>query len=103
MAQVKYRKIVIRGNTVNGETNEFGSWMKFSGTKALLTISYCMNLQPKTITRFMQLADGYGEPGFFPAGYDWSGIRDSSAAARAAMYKLAIKLLGNTKLPWEKK
>lgn len=32
------------------------------------------------------LADGYGEPGTIPPqGYDWSGVRDSTPAARRRM------------------
>lgn len=35
------------------------------------------------------LSDGYGEQGYIPEqGYDWSGIRDSTAEAVDAMYEL---------------
>jgi hypothetical protein len=40
----------------------------------------------KSLIRIMRLADGYGAPGFFPSGYDWSGIRDSSQEAIEVMY-----------------
>lgn len=38
------------------------------------------------------MQDGYGEPGTMPSqGYDWSGIRDSSPAAIAAMYEAVVR------------
>lgn len=42
------------------------------------------------LVRIMRLADGYGEPGFFPGGYDWSGIRDSSQESVEAMYAATL-------------
>lgn len=40
----------------------------------------------ENLVAIMREADGYGEPGFFPAGYDWSGIRDSTVESVEAMY-----------------
>lgn len=45
----------------------------------------------QNLIRIMQLADGYGEPGFFPGGYDWSGIRDSSQEAVEDMYAATLR------------
>ena len=45
--------------------------------------------------RIWQLSDGYGEPGYVPVqGHDWSGIRDSSPEAVAAMHAVAAEALG---------
>jgi len=35
------------------------------------------------------LSDGYGEPGFVPGDYDWSGIRDSTRPAIWEMFDVA--------------
>lgn len=43
------------------------------------------------ISRIYALSDGYGEVGLIPEqGYDWSGIRDSSPQAVAAMHELVV-------------
>jgi len=39
------------------------------------------------------LADGYGEAGLFPSGYDWSGIRDSSDMSKILMAETAMRIL----------
>lgn len=45
------------------------------------------------ITALYALADAYGEQGLVPEqGYDWSGVRDSSPAALAQMYRLTLIL-----------
>ena len=76
-------------------------WILFSAGRTLFMIDMAMELFPKSIRQFMSFADGYGEPGYFPGGYDWSGIRDSSAQAKALMLTLAEKLLAGRKMPWE--
>jgi len=65
----------------------------FSATISLFAISQAMDLEPNSIGRFMDIADGYGEPGFFPCGYDWSGIRDSSESSVAKMFQRAKEIL----------
>jgi len=86
----KYRNIVIDGNTVIGESNEFGSWYNFRAHLPLMFIQHAIS-DPKALKAVMALADGYGSPGFFPSGYDWSGIRDSTEEAHAAMFETAKK------------
>ena len=66
----------------------------FSACLTLFAISLAMDLSGgHSIGRFMSLADGYGAPGYFPGGYDWSGFRDSSPAAIAKMFELAKETL----------
>jgi len=46
-------------------------------------------------TQVWDYSDGYGEPGYVPPqGYDWSGIRDSSAVAKGRMAR-AVKAYFN--------
>lgn len=65
---------------------------KFVGKLQLFAIDLAMMLEGN-LGAFMKLADGYGAPGFFPSGYDWSGIRDSSDLAKGKMFVLAVLTL----------
>jgi hypothetical protein len=65
----------------------------FSASVNLLAVSLAMEIVPQSITQFMNLADGYGEAGLFPSGYDWSGIRDSSDMSKTLMSELAQTVL----------
>lgn len=99
--KVRYRNVTVKGREISGEHNKYGSWMKFSGTVSLMRIGAVLDKHPRTIRAFMALADGYGSPGFFPSGYDWSGIRDSSKATIKAMEALAVRLWEPGPWPWE--
>lgn len=95
----EYRKVKIAKNgVITGEHNKYGDWMKFEANRDLMLVEFAIEANSRTITQFMRLADGYGVAGFFPDGYDWSGIRDSSDGARKAMGALAERLLG-AKIP----
>lgn len=100
-----YRNIQIDGDKVSGEYQEQGSksWNLFSGCLPLMRISAVIDSQPRSLRQFMALADGYGERGLFPSGYDWSGIRDSSPEALREMDELAKWLNGNKGWGWEAK
>jgi hypothetical protein len=91
-ADVKYDS----RNKIEGLTNMgFGEKVdvKFSASPDLMAVSLAMELDGSSITLFMRLADGYGTPGYFPGGYDWSGIRDSTPAAIERMFIAAKKIL----------
>jgi hypothetical protein len=66
---------------------------RFSAIISLFAIRLAMDVEPKSIGLFMSIADGYGSPGFFPGGYDWSGIRDSSDQAIDKMFERARQIL----------
>lgn len=68
----------------------------FSATLTLFSIRLCMDIKPETLGEFMEIADGYGAAGFFPGGYDWSGIRDSSPQAVLDMFHLAQSRLADS-------
>lgn len=66
----------------------------FSAGLRLMAVDLALELKgPPAFEPIMALADGYGEPGAFPGGYDWSGIRDSSEEAKEAMFAKARELL----------
>lgn len=65
----------------------------FSAHPTLLAVSLAMELVPRSVSQLMRLADGYGAPGFFPGGYDWSGFRDSTEDAKDKMFDVATRLL----------
>jgi hypothetical protein len=67
--------------------------VRFSSSPNLFLVTLAMDLKPDTLHQFMAMADGYGQRGFFPDGYDWSGIRDSSQEARVEMGNLARRML----------
>jgi hypothetical protein len=93
----KFRNVTYDGKAITGEkavgTPSKDNWCKFSATPNLMAIELAMYLNDTTITEFMALADGYGSPGFFPSGYDWPGIRDSSHGSLACMFQLARRRL----------
>lgn len=59
---------------------------RFTASLNLFAIMLAMDLKPSSIADFMNMADGYGERGYFPGGYDWSGIRDSSKESVTEMF-----------------
>lgn len=76
---------------VGGEQSYDGgkSWHRFSAWLPLLRIDMAM-ANARAFDAIWALQDGYGEAGYEPAqGYDWSGIRDSSPEAVAAMERVA--------------
>ena len=83
--------------TIEGEQTIGRSFCKFSACIELMAISLAMEVLPRSISTFMSFADGYGEPGCFPGGYDWSGIRDSSKPAVKKMFFAARHILDNHK------
>ena len=91
-ANVKYDRCT---GEIEGDTNMgIGNAMyKFSAGVKLLAVNLAMEVEPQTIVQFMSLADGYGEAGLFPSGYDWSGIRDSSDMSKILMAELAQRIL----------
>jgi hypothetical protein len=77
-------------------------WTPFSGTPELMRIRHVISLGGDAVYRsFYQLADGYGVKGYVPPqGLDWSGIRDSSDEAIAAMDAVSRKW-HPMPFPWE--
>ena len=67
--------------------------MRFSASPDLLAVALAMEIEGSSIMTFMRFADGYGHPGSFPAGYDWSGIRDSTPKAVERMFSMAKRIL----------
>ena len=56
--------------------------------------------QAELLTRTWLLQDGYGDPGYTPPqGWDWSGIRDSTDEAMAAMAAEVRRLFGAWGIP----
>jgi len=93
-AKVKFNP---RNGSITGMTN-MGNGKEpdvcFSASVRLLAIELAMQFKPACLTRIWALQDGYGEPGFWPAqGYDWSGIRDSTDAAKNRMFAVAREVL----------
>jgi hypothetical protein len=79
-----------------------GDYYAFSGRPDLMRIDHAIGAAPNAVSdAIVALADGYGAPGFFPGGYDWSGVRDSSDEALAAMDALAVAWHGDRAWPWE--
>ena len=104
--QKVYRNVTIDGDKITGEYNYtaklagdlamFGedvegvSWTRFSATKNLFRIGEAIRVSDEAFDRIWATQDGYGVPGFTPIqDYDWSGIRDSSDEAIAAMDDIA--------------
>lgn len=104
--EVEYRNLSYDPATgrIEGErSNEWfdgDSWFMFRATRNLFLIDEAIRLYPNQLQNFMSMADGYGEPGNFPGGYDWSGIRDSSAQAKVQMMNFAEVLLKGRTMPW---
>lgn len=95
-----YRNVTREGDTVEGEESFDGGerWIRFSANWSLFRIREALwSSQPgepegHAYRRIWALQDGYGEPGTTPVqGYDWSGIRDSSPEAIAAMNAVAAE------------
>jgi hypothetical protein len=105
MSEKRYRNVVISGDQISGEYtdkySDFQRWTVFRGSLPLMRIRTAHEMSDSVLLEIMKKADGYGEPGLFPCGYDWSGIRDSSATAIAAMDEIAKKAWGNRPWPWE--
>lgn len=89
----RYRNVKCSLRGISGETSRFGGWTRFASSPNLFLVSLAMDLMPDSLMKFMALADGYGMKGYFPGGYDWSGIRDSSQEARVEMGDYARVLL----------
>lgn len=97
-SEVKYEaasgKIEGRTNMGSESYNLNSNPVLFSANIKLLAIRIAMDVESRMIRRFMNEADGYGQRGSFPSGYDWSGIRDSSEASVAKMFEIAKGILG---------
>jgi hypothetical protein len=96
----KYFDVKFDGKVITGKSNMGSKAFEkdpvlFSSSPSLMAIRLAMDFEPKSITKFMSIADGYGEPGLFPGGYDWSGIRDSSPTAVTSMFGTAKRILKN--------
>jgi hypothetical protein len=90
----KYKDLTFKKSLIFGQkTMLSGDWIRFEASKSLFLVDLAMEFVPKSLRYFMNLADGYGFPGYFPGGYDWSGIRDSSKDALAKMQEVAIGIL----------
>ena len=101
--ETHYRSVVWKGNHAEGEADIDGScrtWCRFSGGLELMLISLAQET-PGGHPAIWALQDGYGAPGSTPIqGYDWSGIRDSSPDAIAAMFAKAKELLALVPIRW---
>jgi hypothetical protein len=99
----EYRNIKIDGKTITGEHKRYDSWMSFSGNLDLMKIRLVIDSEdhiPKAVIRkIWNLSDGFGK-GVSSRG-DWSGIRDSSPEAIAAMLKVAEDIWQGLPWPWE--
>lgn len=97
-----YRNLTVTGERVQGEYSYNGvNWICFSGILPLMRIGVACDL-PGGLRKIMKLADGYGAPGLFPGGYDWSGIRDSTPDSMARMDAVAKEMWGDQPWPWER-
>jgi hypothetical protein len=99
-AALKYEAVQYSGGEITGKTNmgfEGPCDTSFAWGLSLFAVNLAMELLPNSITQFMSVADGYGIAGYFPGGYDWSGIRDSSPKAVAAMLVMARMVLSHFK------
>lgn len=77
-------------------------WVKFSGWPPLMKIRYAIEHGPTNVqNNIIAFSDGYGEPGYMPGGFDWSGIRDSTVHAIKCMERVADKWWGSKPWPWE--
>lgn len=78
-----------------GDTAEVLDVAKVDGWKLVVAIAHsgcCTDVPSELLdylgNRVWNIQDGYGEPGYTPCqGWDWSGIRDSSQAAKERMIK----------------
>lgn len=68
-------------------------WIDFSAELKLFSIDKAMDYPGPSFKRMAKLADGFGAPGYFPSGWDWSAVRDSSPEAIDAMFKIAQEVL----------
>jgi hypothetical protein len=81
----------VTGMTNRGQGDKIDK--AFSASPNLLAVELALEIDGGSITTFMRFADGYGTAGYFPMGYDWSGIRDSTPGARSRMFAEAKKIL----------
>lgn len=96
-----YRNITIEGDLIDGQysRNKGESWISFMATIRLFRIQAAMDASTEAFRRIWMLQDGYGEPGCTPPqGYDWSGIRDSTAATVKAMDSVAMEYVTDADL-----
>lgn len=99
----EYRGVTRAGDALAGESRYVsgsyeGTWCSFSARWDLLKIDAAL-CDPIAFNRIWAIQDGYGERGFTPPqGYDWSGIRDSSDEARAAMYAVASEFISDAEM-----
>jgi hypothetical protein len=97
-----YRNLSLAGEHIEGEYSFNGvNWIKFSGILPLMRIGAVCDL-PGGLRKIMSMADGYGYPGYFPSGYDWSGIRDSTPSTMEKMDAVAKQMWGTAPWPWER-
>ena len=91
---MRYRELKCNSRSISGERTESnGHWAKFHIAPNLFLVSLAIDLKPETIPEFMAMADGFGERGLFPSGFDWTGVRDSSQAAKVEMGNHARRTL----------
>jgi hypothetical protein len=93
MKATQYRNVVIKGSNVTGESTSLGCWCGFSANLPLMFIRHVIDTQPKSLRAVMASANGFGAMGYFPGGYDWSGIRDSTKASQDSMFKVAQRFV----------
>lgn len=96
-----YRNVVVEDDPAHftGEYSYDGKrWYRFAATRSLHHIQIaCASVE--CAERVWAVQDGYGSPGFVPAqGWDWSGIRDSSDEAIAAMWEIAREYITDAEI-----
>lgn len=64
-----------------------------------VVLNVAKSVQNQIMDATWSLQDGYGEPGFIPVqGWDWSGIRDSSDAAKVKMVSVVLRILADAEI-----
>jgi hypothetical protein len=99
MREYKNVRVLGEGEVIGQRTlGHGGSFVNFRANIELLHISEALDRFPNELGGYdgpiWRLQDGYGEAGYVPPqGWDWSGIRDSSALAIQAMVDVAREYL----------
>ncbi len=102
MTKRTYRNVVFDDpNNFHGEYSHDGSerWVNFGATMSLHHIHAACDRSEEATDRIWDTQDGYGIAGFTPEqGWDWSGIRDSSDEAVAAMWEIAREYVSDAEI-----